>query len=100
LNLGDDDAMSPPCRRYLVNNEVRIVRLESRMFERLVSDPQHTSMPDRAGQRALVAEIVAAVCDRVPVRGVRRLTADAVSGRAAGRQALVASVRAARGLAS
>ena len=65
--------MSLSCRHYLVDKEDGILRLKSSMFERLVRDPLHHSMPDLAGQRARVAEITVEICDRVPVRVVRRV---------------------------
>lgn len=47
--------------------------MKSSMFERLVRDPLHHSMPELAGQRARVAEIIVELRDRVPVQVVRRV---------------------------
>ena len=65
--------MSLSCRRYLVDTQVGIIRMKSSMFERLVRDPLHHSMPDLAGQRARVAEIIVKLRDRIPVQVVRRV---------------------------
>ena len=65
--------MSLSCRRYLVDKQDGIVRMKTSMFERLVRDPLHHSMPELAGQRARVAEIIVELRDRVPVQVVRRV---------------------------
>ena len=65
--------MSLSCRRYLVDKHDGIVRMKSSMFERLVQDPLHHSMPELAGQRARVAEIIVELRDRIPVQVVRRV---------------------------
>ena len=65
--------MSLSCRRYLVDKQDGIVRPKSSMFDRIMRDPLHHSMPDLAGQRSRVAEIIVELCDRVPVRVVRRV---------------------------
>lgn len=65
--------MSLSCRRYLVDKQDGIVRMKSSMFERLVRDPLHHSMPELAGQRARVAEIIVELRDRIPVHVVRRV---------------------------
>ena len=65
--------MSLSCRRYLVAKQDGIVRMKSSMFERLVRDPLHHSMPELAGQRARVAEVIVELRDRVPVQAVRRV---------------------------
>jgi hypothetical protein len=57
----------------LVDKQDGIVRMKSSMFERLVRDPLHHSMPELAGQRARVAEIIVELRDRVPVQVVRRV---------------------------
>ena len=62
--------MSLSCRRYLVDKQDGIVRMKSSMFERLQRDPLHHSMPDLAGQRARLAEIIVELRDRVPVQVV------------------------------
>jgi len=59
----------------LVDKQDRIVRMKSSMFERLVRDPLHHSMPELAGQRARVAEIIVELRDRVPVQVVRNAVA-------------------------
>ena len=65
--------MSLSCRRYLVDKQDGIVRMKGSMFERLLRDPLHHSMPDLAGQRARLAEIIVELRDRVPVQVVRRV---------------------------
>ena len=47
--------------------------MKGSMFERLLRDPLHHSMPDLAGQRARLAEIIVELRDRVPVQVVRRV---------------------------
>ncbi len=65
--------MGLSCRRYLVDKKDGIVRMKGSLFERLVRDPLHHSMPDLAGQRARVAEIIVELHDRIPTRVVRRV---------------------------
>ena len=65
--------MSLSCRRYLVDKQDGTVPMKGSMFERLVRDPLHHSMPDLAGQRTRVAEIIVELRDRVPVQVVRRV---------------------------
>lgn len=63
--------MSLSCRLYLVDKEDGILRLKGSMFERLVHDPVHHTMPELAGQRARVAEITVELRDHAPIRVVR-----------------------------
>lgn len=65
--------MSLSCRLYLVDKSGEILRLKARVYERLVRDPAHHTMPALAGQRARVAEITVEIRDRVAFRVVRRL---------------------------
>lgn len=65
--------MSLSCRLYIVDKENAIQRLNGSMFERLVRDPLHHTMPKLAGQRARIAEITVELRDRIPIRVVRRV---------------------------
>jgi hypothetical protein len=61
------------CRRFIVDDEGRLVRLKNTLFERLLCDPRHHTMPALAGQRARMAEILVQLADRRPIRVVRRV---------------------------
>jgi hypothetical protein len=61
------------CRRFIVDDEGRLVRLRNTIFERLLRDPQHHTMPALAGQRVRVAEILVQLADRRPIQVVRRV---------------------------
>ena len=61
------------CRRYIVDDEGGLVRLRNAIFERLLRDPQHHTMPALAGQRVRMAEILVQLADRRPVQVVRRV---------------------------
>ena len=50
--------MGISCRRFIVDDEGRLVRLRNTIFERLLRDPQHHTMPVLAGQRVRMAEIL------------------------------------------
>ena len=61
------------CRRFIVDDEGKLVRLRNTIFERLLRDPQHHTMPALAGQRVRMAEILVQLADRRPIRVVRRV---------------------------
>ena len=61
------------CRRFIVDDEGRIVRLKNTLFERLQRDPQHHTMPALAGQRVRMAEILVQLAERRPICVVRRV---------------------------
>jgi hypothetical protein len=61
------------CRRFIVDDEGRLVRLRNAIFERLLRDPQHHAMPALAGQRVRMAEILVQLADRRPIQVVRRV---------------------------
>ena len=61
------------CRRFIVDDEGRLVRLRNTIFERLLHDPQHYTMPALAGQRVRMAEILVQLADRRPIQVVRRV---------------------------
>lgn len=61
------------CRRFIVDDEDRLVRLRNAIFERLLRDPQHHTMPALAGQRVRMAEILVQLADRRPIQVVRRV---------------------------
>lgn len=65
--------MSLSCRRFLVDQEGRLVRLKNTTFERLVRDPLHHTMPAMAGQRVRMAELLVELSNRIPIRVVRRV---------------------------
>ena len=65
--------MSLSCRRFLVDQEGRLVRLKNTTFERLVRDPLHHTMPAMADQRVRMAELLVELSNRIPIRVVRRV---------------------------
>ena len=50
------------CRRFIVEDEDKLVRLKNTLFERLLRDPKHHTMPALAGQRVRMAEILVPTC--------------------------------------
>ena len=65
--------MGISCRRFIVDDEGRLVRLRNTIFERLLRDPLHHTMPVLAGQRVRMAEILVQLADRRPVQVARRV---------------------------
>ena len=65
--------MGISCRRFIVDEEGKLVRLRSTNFERLLRDPRHYTMPALAGQRVRMAEILVQLAERRPIRVVRRV---------------------------
>ena len=61
------------CRRFIVDDEGRLVRLRNIIFERLLRDPLHHTMPALAGQRVRMAEILVQLANRRPIQVVRRV---------------------------
>ena len=61
------------CRRFIVGDDGKLVRLRNTIFERLLRDPQHHTMPALAGQRVRMAEILVQLADRKPIRVARRV---------------------------
>jgi hypothetical protein len=61
------------CRRFIVDDEGKLVRLRNTIFERLLRDPQHHTMPALAGQRVRMAEVLVQLGDRRAIRVVRRV---------------------------
>jgi len=61
------------CRRFIVEDEGSLVRLKNTLFERLLRDPKHHTMPALAGQRVRMAEILVQLADRRPIRVARRV---------------------------
>jgi len=61
------------CHRFIVDDKGRLVRLRNAIFERLLRDPEHHTMPALAGQRLRMAEILVQLADRRPVQVVRRV---------------------------
>jgi hypothetical protein len=61
------------CRRFIVDDEGRLVRLRNAIFERLLRNPQYHTMPALAGHRVRMAEILVQLADRRPIQVVRRV---------------------------
>jgi hypothetical protein len=61
------------CRRFIVGDDGKLVRLRNTLFERLLRDPRHYTMPALAGQRVRMAEIFVQLADRRPICVVRRV---------------------------
>jgi len=61
------------CRRFIVAEEGRFVRLRNTLFERLLRGPQHHTMPAFASQRVRMAEIIVQLAERRPIGVVRRV---------------------------
>jgi hypothetical protein len=61
------------CRKFIVHDDGRLVRLKNSLFERLLRVPQHHTMPAFAGQRVRVAEILVQLAERRPICVVRRV---------------------------
>jgi len=61
------------CRRFIVDDEGRLVRLRNTIFDRLLRDPQHHTMPALPGQRVRMAEILVQLADRRLIQVVRRV---------------------------
>ncbi len=61
------------CRRFIVDDDGKLVRTRNTIFERLLRDPQHHTMPALAGQRVRMAEILVQLADRKPIRVARRV---------------------------
>ena len=60
------------CRRFIVDDEGRLVWLRNAIFERRLRDPQHHTMLALAGQRVRMAEIPVQLANRRPIHVVRR----------------------------
>jgi hypothetical protein len=61
------------CRKFIVDDDGRLVRLNNTLFGRLLRDPQQHTMPALAGQRVRMAEILVQLAERKPIRVVRRV---------------------------
>ena len=61
------------CRKFIVDDEGKLVRLKNTLFERLLRDPQHHTMPAFAGQRVRMVEILVQLDERRSIRVVRRV---------------------------
>jgi len=61
------------CRRFIVGDDGKLFRLRNTIFERLLRDPQHHTMPALAGQRVRMAEILVQLAERRPIRVVRHV---------------------------
>ena len=60
------------CRMFIVHDDGTLVRLKSNLFDRLMSDPQHHSIPEMAGKRVRMADIIVELVNRRPIRVVRQ----------------------------
>ena len=63
--------MSLCCRRFLIAEDGTLCHLANARFDRMQQDPASHPLPDFAGQRVRMADVVVEVVDRVPVRVVR-----------------------------
>ena len=59
-------------RKFIVHDDGTLVKLRNTIFDRLLRDPQHHSMPAMAGKRLRVADIVVQLENRRPICVVRR----------------------------
>src|SRR5438067_8705655 len=66
------EIMSFAYRKFIVNDDGTLTKLRSTIFDRLLRDPQHHSMPALAGKRVRMADIIVQLEDRRPIRVVRR----------------------------
>ena len=60
-------------RKFIVHDDGTLDRMRNNVFDRLLRDPQHHSMPAMAGKRVRVADIVVQLENRRPVCVVRRV---------------------------
>jgi len=59
------------CRRFLIARDDTLWRLSSTKFDRMLRDPASHCVPDFAGQRLRMADVVVECVARDPVRVVR-----------------------------
>ena len=71
-------------RKFIVSDDGTLTRLRNTIFDRLLRDPQHHSMPAMASKRVRMADIIVQLADRKPICVVRRVYV-VVSFDAAGR---------------
>jgi hypothetical protein len=60
-------------RKFIVHDDGTLDRMRNNVFDRLLRDPQHHSMPAMAGKRVRMADIVVQLENRRPVCVVRRV---------------------------
>jgi hypothetical protein len=60
-------------RKFIVDDDGTLTKLRNTIFDRLLRDPQHHSMPALAGKRVRMADIIVQLADRRPIRVVRRV---------------------------
>jgi len=58
--------MGYSCRKFIVHDDGTLDRMRNNVFDRLLRDPQHHSMPAMAGRRVRVADIVVQLENRRP----------------------------------
>ena len=58
-------------RRFLIAQDGSIYRLANSKFDRMLRDPGNHGLPDLAGQRVRMADLVVELDGRVPVRVLR-----------------------------
>lgn len=63
--------MSLCSRRFLIADDGTLCRLANARFDRMLRDPASHRLPDFAGQRVRMPDVVVEVVDRVPARVVR-----------------------------
>jgi hypothetical protein len=60
-------------RNFIVHDDGTLDRMRNNVFDQLLRDPQHHSMPAMAGKRVRMADIVVQLENRKPVCVVRRV---------------------------
>ena len=70
---GDSGTMGYGNRKFIVHDDGTLDRMRNNVFDRLLRDPQHHSMPAMAGKRVRMADIVVQLENRRPVCVVRRV---------------------------
>jgi hypothetical protein len=60
-------------RKFIVHDDGTLDRMRNNVFDQLLRDPQHHSMPAMAGKRVRMADIVVQLENRRPVCVVRRV---------------------------
>jgi hypothetical protein len=65
------EVMGLSFRRLLIAQDGSIYRLANSKFDRMLRDPGNHGLPDLAGQRVRMADVVVELAGRVPVRVLR-----------------------------
>lgn len=70
---GGSATMGYGYRKFIVHDDGTLDRMRNNVFDRLLRDPQHHSMPAMARRRVRVADIVVQLENRRPICVVRRV---------------------------